>query len=101
MLTQICDKAGIRASFYEQSDEPTGTRACLATSDQLETSVLSIAAGNAYSKERHLDEGKPGLLRLNPWLQNASSFQVPFGHKSARPSTTSALATSSQVLLTT
>lgn len=57
MLTQICDKAGIRASFYEQSDEPTGTRACLATPDQLETSVLSIAAGNAYSKERHLDGG--------------------------------------------
>lgn len=57
LLGQICEKSGIRASFFVQDDEPTGAQACLRTVDEAETRVLSIAAGNAYSKERHLDGG--------------------------------------------
>ena len=58
MLGEICEKSGIRPSFFVQDEEPTGAQACLRTPDEVETSVLNIAAGNAYSKEAHLDGGK-------------------------------------------
>ena len=58
MLSELCEKQGIQPAFYVQEDEPTGSKACLKTPDELETSVLNIAAGNAYSKEKHLDGGK-------------------------------------------
>jgi len=57
MLSELCEKQGIQPAFYVQEDEPTGSKACLKTPDELETSVLNIAAGNAYSKEKHLDGG--------------------------------------------
>ena len=66
LLSQICLDSGISPSFFVQDDEPTGAKACLKTSNcdiNLETNVVSIAAGNTYSKQRHLDTGKsvPGL----------------------------------------
>lgn len=60
LLSQICLDSGISPSFFVQDDEPTGAKACLKTSNcdiNLETNVVSIAAGNTYSKQRHLDTG--------------------------------------------
>ena len=65
-LLEICEKFNIKTSFQVQEDEITGAKACLNTNpnktsnptEAKETSVVNISAGNTYSKQRHLDEGK-------------------------------------------
>ena len=65
-LLEICETFNITTSFQVQDDEITGAKACLNTNpnktsnptEAKETSVVNISAGNTYSKQRHLDEGK-------------------------------------------
>ena len=69
-LLEICETFNITTSFQVQDDEITGAKACLNTNpnktsnptEAKETSVVNISAGNTYSKQRHLDEGKDNAL---------------------------------------
>ena len=69
-LLEICETFNITTSFQVQDDEITGAKACLNTNpnktsnptEAKETSVVNISAGNTYSKQRHLDEGKDVAL---------------------------------------
>jgi len=55
-LTAVCEKVGINPQFFEQEDEPTGALARLVCDDNT-TELTHVAAGNTYSKQRHLDLG--------------------------------------------
>ena len=80
-LLEICETFNITTSFQVQDDEITGAKACLNTNpnktsnptEAKETSVVNISAGNTYSKQRHLDEGKALYHRLYDRLLSAMS----------------------------
>jgi len=60
-LTSACAKVGINPEFFAQEDEPTGALARLICDDKT-TELTHVAAGNTYSKQRHLDLGSVWTL---------------------------------------
>lgn len=58
---------GINPEFFAQEDEPTGALARLICDDKT-TELTHVAAGNTYSKQRHLDLGECAKkFRLSRW----------------------------------
>lgn len=53
-LTSACESVGIRPLFYVQDDEATGAVTKLSCDGKV-TQLAHLSAGNAYSKQRHLD----------------------------------------------
>lgn len=61
-VSEACTAAGIVPMFYEQETDITGCVAKLSVdagpAGSTVTQITHLSAGNAYSKQRHLDLGK-------------------------------------------
>ena len=57
-ISEACAAAGIVPLFYEQESDSTGCVAKLSVDSSSVTQITHLSAGNAYSKQRHLDLGK-------------------------------------------
>lgn len=80
-VTEACSAAGIVPMFYEQETDSTGCVAKLSVdagpAGSSVTQITHLSAGNAYSKQRHLDLGKCRAANIK--TGNVKLFRAELG----------------------